>query len=297
MAQLETLHDKVKYLIEKINALTSEKTSNTILFFEKISITINFLSSGACFNELINWSYALFIEVCGPNIKFFEERMKANVKMGDHLIVPKLVHTLRTTSSHNLDLEKPTDFNKIKFTEEWYTQVIQKVKPVTDREYDICSEAILTLILEYLQVLHDYIKIESESEFFEDIILQEWRRRNDRHYTNYDFECVLVEVLRDYEIDMYLDANKITKREIDKWRVQTKDLQDGFDFKIEAGRIITKYILEQKYSPVDQKDLIDNGAEKGKKLMDLHQTLTKEFYNNPRSKTDLIAWAKAQGLL
>lgn len=297
MAQLDKLHEKVKNLIEEINALTSEKTSNTIVFFEKISITINFLSSGACFNELINWSYALFIEVCGPNIKFFEERMKANGNMGDNLIVPKLVHTLRTTVSHNLDLNKLNDVNKIKFTEEWYNQVIHKVKPITDGDYDICSEAILSLIIDYLEVLLDCIKIDSNSEFFEDIILQEWQRRNDRHYTNYDFECVLVDVLRNYEIDMYFDANKITKREIDKWRLQTKDLQDGFDFKVEAGRIVTKYILDQKYSPVDQKDLIDNGAEKGKKLMDLHQTLTKEFYNNPRSKTDLIAWAKAEGLL
>lgn len=296
MAQLQKLHEQVKSLIDEINSLTSEKTFNTIFFFENINISINFHSAGACFNELINWSYALFIEVCGPNIKFFEERMKINGKMGDYLTVPKLVHTIRTTTSHNLDWTKPADLSKKNFTEEWYNQTINKPQPNSDQDYDICSEAILNLVLEYLNALRDCITMEVDNEFFEEVLLKEWQRRNDRHFSNYEFECVLVEVLGQYEIDIYLDATKITKREIDKWRLQIKDLKDGFEFNTEAARIITRYILEQKYSPVDQKDLLDSGAEKGKELMNLHNIITKEFYNNPRSKTELIAWAKEKKL-
>lgn len=297
MTQLQTLHDKVKTVINEINLLTSHKTSASIIFFNDISIEINFLSAGACFNELIHWSYALFIEVCGPNIKFFEDKMKINSKLGEYSVVPSLIHTIRTLNSHNLDWTKQTDLNKRNFAENWYGQVINKSKPISDEDYNVCSERLLSLIFDYLKALLDCIKIEAAGEFFEEVTLPDWQRRNDRHFTNYEFECVLVEVLKGYEIDMYLDATKITKREIDKWRLHIKDLKDGFNFKIEAARIITKFVLDQKYSPVDQKDLLDNGAEKGKALMDLHNTITAEFHKNPRSKTELIAWAKEQNIL
>ncbi|MFP3591943.1 hypothetical protein [Chryseobacterium sp. SIMBA_038] len=297
MTKLQTLHDRVKVLIDQINSLTQEKTSNTIVFFENITITINFNSAGACYSELINWAYSLFIEVCGPNVKFFEERMKTNDKVGNYSSTPRLVHTLRTIKNHNLDWDKPDDFSKKNYAEEWYNKTVGKTQLVTDDDYIACSESILTQILEYLTALYECIIIDVSNEFYGETILPAWQRRNDRHFSNFDFEQVLLDQLQLYGIDAFLDTNKITKREIDKWRSEIKDLRDGFDFKIEAARIITRYILDQKYSPVDQKDLLDSGAEKGKKLMEIHSIIREEFYKNPRSKTELIDWAKEKNLL
>lgn len=298
MQNIRDMHNKVRVLIEDINKLTAEKTEGEIIFFKAISIDVSYSSAGGCFSELINWFYALLIEVCGPNIDFFEDRLKV-LGISTKQEIPqlrKLVHSIRTVNSHNMDYSKNEDIQKKKYSEDWFINVINKGKPETEDDYYKCAENLLIKGINYLQSIDQALNITVNDEFFEDIILAEWLRRNDRNYGVYEFELVFIEQLKIFGIDNFLDANKLVKREISKWREEIKNLQDGFDFQIEARKIITKYITEKKYSPVDPIDLIENGAPKGNGLIDLNSVICEEFYRNPRSKEDLIDWAKENGL-
>lgn len=299
MQKIIEKHKQVKMLVTQINQISTEETSNKIIFFKDITIEVSYSSPGGCFSELVNWFYALFIEVCGPNIKFFEDRMRIlGMTAGNDVAqIPKIVHVIRTVNSHNLDYSKLEDKNKKKFLEDWYTQVINKIKPETDQDYLTCAEIVLDKIIDYLKSLCESVIKTVNDDFFADILLPEWQRRNDRDYGVYDFEVVFMEQLQLFEIDTFLDVNKIAKREISKWKDELKCMKDGFDFKLAAANIIQKYITREKYSPVDAKDLIDKGAPKGIRLKELCNIIADEFYREPKPKEELLVWAKEQGLI
>lgn len=292
MQEILELHLQIKKLIDEVNLITQAATEGEIIFFKDINIEVSFSSFGGCFSELINWSYAMFVEVCGPNLTYFEQRMKVLGILTDERInhIPKIVHTIRTVSNHNLDYSKSEENDRKKFIENWYFNIINKTKPETEQDYYQCAKILLSRNVSYLQSLNQSLKITVYDEFFSEVILPEWKRRNDRDYSVHDFELVFVNQLQIFGISSYLDTNKIAKREISKWREELKILKDGFDFKEEAAKIVTRYITAKKYCPVDQKDLLDLGASKGKGLIDLYNKVSEEFYNEPRSKESLLQW-------
>ncbi len=291
-------HDRIKQLIVEINSLTTGLTANEVVFFGEITIHVGYGSEDGCFKDIVNWLYALFIEVCGPNVKFFEEKFALyglNLPL-EALNIPKDIHTIRTVSSHNLDYGNIENKKKKNYYENWFDKIIKKPQAEFNEDYGLCLLYLLDNVIAYLEILKLCIDAVGRDEHFNDIIVIEWKRRNDRSYGIYDFEVVLLKRLDQFGIGAFLDANKIAKREIDKWRGELKLLKDGFDFTTEAGRIIDKYIVEKKYCPVDPKDLLNMGADK-KELIKIFNKVVDDFNRKPRHKDELLQWVTDQGLI
>ncbi|RYY38036.1 MAG: hypothetical protein EOP46_00405 [Sphingobacteriaceae bacterium] len=298
MEKIIEKHDRIKQLIAEINNLTTRLTANEIIFFNGITIHVGYESEDGCFKDIVNWLYALFIEVCGPNVKFFEEKFGLyglNLPP-EALNIPKDIHIIRTVSSHNLDYGNTANKKKKNYYENWFYKIIKKSQAETKGDYGLCLLYLLSNVIVYLETLKLCIDAVGRDEHFNDIILIEWKRRNDRNYGIYDFEVVLVQRLEQFGIDTFLDANKIAKREIDKWRGELKLLKDGFDFATEAGRIIDKYIIEKKYCPIDPKDLLDIGADK-EDILRIYNEVLGDFNRQPRHKDELLHWVIDQSLI
>ena len=298
MEKIIEKHDRIKQLVVEINVLTNEITCGEILFFKDITIHVGYGSEDGCFKDIINWFYALFIEVCGPNIRFFEEKFGLyGFKLSVAAVnIPKDIHIIRTVSSHNLDYSNSENKKKKNYYENWFYQLIKKTQADSNEEYMLCLCYLLDNAIAYLETLRLCITTVSHDEHFDNIILTEWKRRNDRTYSVYDFEVVFIQRLELFGINSFLDANKIAKREVDKWRTELKLLQDGFDFEKEAARIIDKYVAEKKYCPIDPRDLLEMGAQK-KELIGLYNKVLDEFNKDPRHKKDLMQWITDQRLI
>lgn len=291
MEAIRKKHDLIKQVVQEINDLTAALTENRISFFDEISIPVGYASGDGCFKDLVNWLYSLYIEACGPNIKFFDEKLKIyGITLSKNVgSVAADIHTIRTVSSHNLLSSNRSDRDKQRQYEEFFSVLIAKNAPEQEDDYKNCANYLLDAVLEYMIALKRCIVRASEDEHFSAVILVEWQRKNDRDYSSHDFELVLISKLEEFGILEYLNPLLITKAEISNWKKQLTLLQDGFDFKQEAGRIIEKYIVTQRFSPVEAKDLLLLGVDNKKLRVELTK-VNEEFFERPRSKDELLQW-------
>lgn len=291
MEAIRKKHDQIKQVVQEINDITAALTENRISFFDEISIPVGYASGDGCFKDLVNWFYSLFIEACGPNIKFFDEKLKVyGITVKKNVAdVAGDIHAIRTVSSHNLLSSSRSDRDKQRQYEDFFNVIINKIAPNQEEDYKLCANYLLDTVLEYLRALKECIVRASLDEHFSSVILVEWQRKNDRDYSSHDFELVLISKLEEFGISQYLDPLVITKSEISNWKKQLTLLQDGFDFKQEAGRIIEKYIVTQRFSPVEAQHLLLLGVENKKLRVELTK-IHEEFFVRPRSRDELLQW-------
>ncbi len=298
MVEISDKYTRIMELVSSINLATTRISGGRIVFFREISIDIEFNTFEGCFKDMINWLYALYFEVSKPNLDYMVDKIRANhIALSDQAMeTKKLIHAIRTVRSHNLDLSKSDDRNKRNYCEEWFKAKIGRSTPVDEGSWRICLSALLDQVLSFLGGIEQGIAISEGNDEF-DVALSDWIKKVERSYLPHDFEVVLASVLKNFGIDIFLDTNKIAKREFQVWAKQLDSLQDGFDFHTEASRIVTKFVQKEGYCPVDQKDLIDIGCTPGFHLKEILQQVCAEFYRQPRHKDALLNWVRQSRLV
>ena len=285
MEDIQKKHNEIVQLINAVNQLTIKFTEGEIVFFKENTISIRFHNAEICFVDLINWSYAFFIEVSTPSMKFISDKFNpygVNVQ-STVLEISKVVHAVRTIASHSMDYTQQSDIDKRNFCESWYVRVVGRYPPTREEEWKLCLNNLLDNTVLYLRAIERCLKIIVPDENAS-IVLYEWKRLVNRDYGVVDFERVLVQVLKDYGMGDLFDTNKIVKRYISVWKEDLKILKDGFNFSIEAAKIVSRFIEKRELCPVEASDLIGLGAPKSSELIKMNIEVRKIFYEDPCPK-------------
>jgi hypothetical protein len=287
---------KAKYfellgIVEDINLQVLKLSLSRITFSEKISVQVKFSDPELCFNNLISWLYIFVYEATGRNLDFILKKIISyNIGVSPAgKNINKHIHAFRTVLQHNLDLtNSESDIEKQNLCNSWFYEKIGKNAPITDEEWIECLSMLLQESIELYIAVSACINRISRSEHL-DIVLDEWEKIISRNYSIYDYEKILIKVLKNLDLNNFFNPNLIAKKYKDEWRKDIELLPDGFNFEIEAYKIIERFLLKRDIIPIDGNDLISIGVKPGRKLMELLIMGRELFYKSPCNKEALLS--------
>jgi hypothetical protein len=232
----------------------------------------------------------LYYEASGRNLVFISKKiLPYNIALSSKAEESqKIIHAFRTLFQHQMDFENsPTDIAKKNKCDSWYQSLIQKSEPTKQEEWEICVKELLDSVIEFLQTILSCLKVISQSEHI-DIVIEDWTKLVYRDYSVYDFEKILVTVLKNLGLSDFFDTNTLTKKNIDSWRKELDVLPDDFNFESHAYKIIERFLLRKEIIPIDGQDILSLGVERGIRVSDLLSKAKEIFYNHPCNKEELL---------
>lgn len=242
--------------------------------------------------RVVSWFYVHYYEVGKVNVNFLRSYfdvydLDPNEKL---LIHYTLVDKLRTYFQHNLDLGKPRDREIQTYCENWFKINSGTLVPDEDDEWFECLLCFLVEGLEFFDSLRKCIrKIEQDES--KDQILRNWEIYQKRYHPPHEFDDLIEKVAVDMGRD-YFDHIKFRKRYYDKWVKELSLLQYGYDFEVEARRLIEHCIINDTMAvlPITGNDIINRfkSIEPGPKVGELLEKAKKIYEDNPCKKEELL---------
>jgi hypothetical protein len=283
---------RVLTLKEDINRLSSKLLESGALFFEDLSLPIpRFVPPELGFLRTVSWLYALYIETAKVNMDFIIERFPAYGldTDGKHSTHYALIQKMRTYSQHNLDLTQPRNQRIQEDCEQWFSDQCGTPVPCDDHHWNNCLINILVDAVSFGKTLLRCIR-NIEGDDSKDRILQEWDSRRKRSHSPHEFDTLIEIVAADMGRE-HIDAVRLRKRFYDRWIKELELLDEGYDFGVEAQKLIEHALLSEivPVLPITGKDIITTlgitpGAEVGR-VLDQARTLYEE---SPCSGTQLL---------
>lgn len=287
---LESKFEKIEKLLIKIDSKTHKISGEKIIFFKKNTIGVNFSNHQLTFNNLISWHYVIFHEYSSLNIDFITKKIEAyNLSQEEHSSnLKKLVHAFRTIFQHQMDFDQSiSDREKKYFCDNWIERILGKTPPTNEEQWFKCVVKLLEISEDFFNsILNCLIEIE-KSEHCE-IVIEEWLKLIEVNYQPLDFERVLLKVLENLGLIEYFDSMKLTKKYYDQWKHSLKALPYGFNFEVQAYRIIESTIISQEIIPINGKDIIKIGVSPGPKILEYLKLAKTIFYETPCNKEELL---------
>lgn len=288
----QSLMFRVLALREDINRLSSRLLKSDGLLFLDLSLPIpRFVPPELGFLRTVSWLYALYVETAKVNIDFIIERFNAYGldEDGRHSAHYVLVQKLRTYNQHNLDLTQPRNLRIQEDCEGWFSKQCGTPVPWDDGHWNNCLINILEEAVSFGEALLRCIR-NIEADDSKDRILQEWESRRERSHAPHEFDSLIEVVAADMGRE-HIDAVRLRKRFYDRWIKELELLDDGYDFGVEAQKLIEHALMSEVVPvlPITGKDVIATlgitpGPEVGR-VLELARTLYEE---EPCSATQLL---------
>lgn len=255
----QALMFRVLTLREDINRLSSRLLKSGGLFFENLSLPIpKFAPPELGFLMIISWLYALYLETARVNIDFIIERFPAYGMDADgkHLAHYELIQKMRTYNQHNLDLAHPRNQRIQEECEKWFSEQCDTPVPSDDDHWNACLINVLLDAISFGEALLRCIR-SIEGDDSKERILQEWESRRSRSHSPHEFDTLIGIVASDMGRE-HLDAVRLRKRFYDRWIKEMEMLEEGYDFGLEARKLIERTLLSEvePVLPITGKDII-----------------------------------------
>ena len=209
------------------------------------------------FMQVISWLYVHYFEAGRPGLGFLRRQAEGFLpgpfEEWGHT---EIVNNLRTSLQHNLELSTEKDIEIERLCGAWFRMTCQHVRPGTDGEWRMCTSQILVEAADLIEVLLSTVRHIEDSPF-SDTILTQWRRALDRHHDPGEFDTIIEIVCADLghgELDVVAFRN----RHLAAWRKRIEHLDDGFDFRLEARRLVEDALLSEwpRLLPITGTDII-----------------------------------------
>jgi hypothetical protein len=146
---------------------------------------------------------------------------------------------LRTYFFHTLDCSDSRDLQIEISCSQWFLEKCNNTLPQDENEWGLCLDFLLQ---EGIFVINLVIDVLRDWESNASVIKSVFDKTKSYKYP-YDYDILIYEIINDIGRDK-LDVVKFRNAHIGKWAKHLKSLQKGYDFKIEARKLIEKSLTE-----------------------------------------------------
>lgn len=245
------------------------------------------------FLRAVSWLYCLYFEA-GRVSLIFLRRLGEAYSLMDRDAADKhveAVRCLRTELHHNLGFAD-SDLAARTAAEGWRRRACGTALPQTSEQWRACYDRLVDDAHAFLGGVDTVVRrIESDG----DGALQhidDWLRRLNRNWTGAAFDPLIDDAKYRLAREA-LNTVAFRNRHVEKWKKQLDLLEDGFDFNIEATRLIERTLLDEDsvVLPITGRDVIDTlGVKPGPEVGALLREARRHFEVHRCAKEDLLAY-------
>jgi hypothetical protein len=277
---------------DEINRVTSRLTGISYGVFETISLEMpKFDPPEFGFFRSVSWLYVLYHEVGKIGVAFLEDRMPAygldpDGRLSAH---SRLVQRLRTFLQHNLDPREHHDKAVQDHCEVWLEVHCGTRVPGAHEQWQKCLLGLLEEAFDFLDALLQTVRSIEQDESREEIC-RAWRLRIERYHPPHAFDELIAIVAADMGRD-HLDPVRLRRQFYDKWTQDLRLLTVGYDFAIEARKLIEHALLTvtTRVLPITGHDIIQElGVPSGPDVGRLLERARQLYDANPCSREMLL---------
>jgi hypothetical protein len=188
-----------------------------------------------------------------------------------------------------LNNEEPHDKKTMGDCHAWFSIHCGTAVPVSEEEWNMCLVALLHEALEFLEALLNVLR-SIEKDESKEVICKEWMFRRNRYHPPHQFECLVSTIASDMGHE-HIDAERLVRRNYDKWTQSLRNFSSEYIFEVEARKLIENAILVdlQKLMPITGEDLIREFSLQPGKLVGHLLGEARELYQRaPCSRAELI---------
>jgi hypothetical protein len=243
------------------------------------------------FLRLVSWLYVLLWEAGKVNLPFVTRYFEVYSLDTENTFRrhPINVQALRTYTQHNLNNEEPHDKKTMSDCHAWFSLQCGTAVPVSETEWNMCLLALLDEALEFLEALLNVLR-SIEKDESKEVICKQWMFRRNRYHPPHQFEALVPAIASDMGHE-HIDAERLVRRNYDKWTQNLRTLSSEYTFGVEARKLIENSILIdlQKLTPITGEDVIrEFNLQPGKLVGRLLEEARKLYQQSPCSRAELI---------
>lgn len=252
---------EITRLRDDLNKRSFSLSENKHSFFRSHSLpTPKFTPPELGFLLAVSWLYVLYYEAGKINIDFILGRFpiyKIDIdgKVAEHVYT---VGRIRTYLHHNLDPDMKRDSMTQEVCQKWMKKQCNTSVPESEQEWFACLLAILEEAIACLKSLKECVREIERDENPESIILS-WNALRERYHPAEQFDELITLVASDlgYEYAPE-DSARLRKRFYNKWIRELNKMPVGYDFSIEARKLIEFTLLYEltHVLPITSLDII-----------------------------------------
>lgn len=285
-------------LKDEVNTVSGRLSEGECVVFGAHSLpTPRFSSPELGFLLTVSWLYVLYFEAGKASLDFLKERFQVYTldpagHVADHI---HIVGRIRTYLHHNLYPEVQRDRHTLEISEKWLEKHCRTRIPTNDEQWYKCLIALLQESKMSLETLRDCIREIEKDESREQIILT-WNARLKQYHLPEEFDALIFQVVNDLGRES-LDVRALRRRYYDKWVRELHKLSSGYDFSIEARKLIESTLLYELTPalPLTSRDIILELRIKTGKIADELLQLAKTLYDRePCSRERLLKRLKQE---
>ncbi|MBK9155720.1 MAG: hypothetical protein IPM25_16185 [Chloracidobacterium sp.] len=243
--KLDALMYSIVRLRQEIDTLFTSINAGRLFFGEIFLRMPSFKPYELGFMKTVSYLYSLYREVAKENLEiavshFDIYSLNDGSDVDNHFI---FLNSLRTYLQHNLSPLQSKDLKQRQRCEDWFEKKCGTRLPTKESQWLSCTEGLINDSSEFLsRVLACLQLIESSSETKS--IVDKWNERLDRMHQPFEFDAIIEIVANDLGREK-LDVTSFRKRYFDKWSKELKSLQWGYDFEIEARKLVEGALIAE----------------------------------------------------
>jgi hypothetical protein len=291
--------NELHLLKDEINNKSNDISNNEITAFSPITIRKPELSIAIHgFYTTISWLYIAYYEAGKTSIDFLTEfadslGILSRSDIQKHLF---LIHSFRTYLQHNMNSLSKEDNAKISCCQHWIQISLESAGtdidstwPESEKQWEVLISKLLVEATKFMKSLHSTIIAISSDEFSKDIV-NTWISRSRRAHSPFEYDRIIELAASDMGF-ISIDPIILRKRFYEKWEKKIKLFRDGFNFELEARKMVEQTLLNEENLPlpISGADIMSElGIAAGPDLRKVMKMALRYYCEMPCSKKELM---------
>jgi len=198
----------------------------------------------------------------------------------------KLIHSLRTNLQHSVKLENVRNDSLRQMTEIWFVSNVHVSSPNTSVHWKKSLGVLLSESLSFFEALDRVVKIITANTDAQ-LLMRSWNQYASHFHEPSDFDQIIYDVA--YEIGIQVDIVKHRNKYFETWAKKIEVLPLGYNFELEARKMVQKTLLEDPPIPITTSEIIEElKISAGPKVGFYLKQAKILYFDNPCSKEELL---------
>lgn len=249
---------EIQKKIDKLNQI-SQDIGKIEKIFRGVSISApTYSCHEAGFLRTISWLYILFYEAGRVNVEFLVEYLNPSGldSQGKAIKHIRVIHSMRTSLQHNLDLNENRDKSLRELSELWFVDRLGVMSPHKSKEWEKCLTDLLNESCETMELLIKSLTYIQKDDFCDGIVSQ-WNEKCSRYHPPHEYDRIIAIVASDMGMD-HINALKIRNRYYESWSKELEYLHGDYDFEYEVRKRVQLALLRDPIIPITTVDIMNS---------------------------------------
>jgi hypothetical protein len=281
-------------LRNNINSMTLELGKVEKPFREIYFSVPVYSCSEAGFLRSVSFLYMLYYEAGRVNVEFLVEQLRGFQLDPEEMARRHvfLVHSLRTSLQHSLDLSENRNQDMLDQAKAWFRENCGSEMPSSIEDWDKCLSALLMQTVDCMNLLFSCVTT-IKADAFCDSIISQWNSQCSHYHPPHEYDRVISIVAADIGMP-YADPVKIRKRFYETWSKELENLTGNYNFEIEARKQVQAALLKNPVLPITTQEIMETlNQQPGPVVGEMLRKATEIYQQHPCTGPELLELLKA----